>query len=304
MGDYDLIVIGGGVAGMSAAQRAADHGISVLLLEGLYTGGKTAKEKVTDYPGFPEGIDGEALTDKIEKGILQRGVKILHEKVTELDLDSSIKFIKTDRGNYEAKAVILALGIRKRELGLSNERALSGMGVFHSAEKEGERVSGKTVAVVGKGNEAVCEALILSELCKLVYIICPEEILGASKKYMDRLKKKDNISFCPESLIAGVDEGIFMLESMTVINRVTTEFKTVPVDAIFVPDTPEPDTDVLLGHVRMTDDGAVITGADMETTKEGVFAAGAVRDGSAYTVTDAVADGFRAADSVNLYLTR
>ncbi len=304
MGDYDVIVVGGGVAGMSSAQRAADHGLSVLLLEALYTGGKTVKAKIKDYPGFPDGIEGEALTDKMEEALHSRRVKILHEKVTDMDFDSPVKKIITDKDSYEARAVILALGIRKRELGLSNERALSGMGIFHSAEKEGKNVTGKTVAVIGKGNEAAKDALVLSEICKTVYIICPEEILGASKKYMDKLRKRLNIVFCPESLVAGVTEGVFNLESMMVINRVTTEFKSVEVDALFVPDAPEPDTDVLLGHVRMTDEGAVITAGDMETSKEGVFAAGAVRDGSEVTIVDAVADGFRAADSVNLYLTR
>lgn len=303
MGDFDVIVIGGGVAGMCAAKKAKDHGLSVLLLEALYTGGKTVKtENISDYPGFPDGISGEKLTDLLEEAVRSRGVKILHEKVTSMDVSGKLKHITTDRDSYTTPSVIIAVGMRQKEMGLSNERGLSGMGVFHSAEKEGFRVSGKTVAVFGNGNEAVTEALILSEICEKVYLVSPTTTLGASKKYNDLLIRSKNITVVPETLVANAEQGMFLLESMTLINRVTTEFKVIPVEAIFVAPMPEPDSDVLLGSVRMTDDGAVITGNDLSTSAEGVFAAGAVREGSACTVIDAVSDGFRAADSVNRYI--
>ncbi|MBQ2940998.1 MAG: NAD(P)/FAD-dependent oxidoreductase [Clostridia bacterium] len=303
MGDFDVIVIGGGIAGMSSAKKAKDHGLSVLLLEALYTGGKTVKtDVISDYPGFPDGISGERLTDLLEEAVRSRGVKILHEAVTKMELSAPLKHIVTDRDSYTTPSVIIATGIRQREIGLTNERALSGMGVFHSAEREGFRVAGKTVAVFGSGNSAVTEALILSEKCEKVYLISPNTILGASKKYTDELRRSKNITLCPESLIANAEEGVFLLESVTVINRVTTEFRTIPIEAIFVAPMPEPDSDVLLGCVRMTDDGAVITGGDLSTSAEGVYAAGAVREGSSYTVIDAISDGFRAADSVNTYL--
>ena len=303
MGDFDVIVIGGGVAGMCAAKKCKDHGLTVLLLEALYTGGKTVKAgTIYDYPGFPDGVSGEKLTDLLEEAVRSRGVKILHERVTSMDFSSPLKHIVTDRDSYTTPSVIIATGIRPREIGLTNERALSGMGIFHSAEDEGIRVSGKTVAVFGNGNEALKQALILSELCPKVYLISPTTELRASRKYVDELKQTENIVLCPESLIANAEEGMFLLESMTVIHRVTTEFKVVPVEAIFVAPMPEPDTDVLLGSVRMTDEGAVIVGGDLSTSAAGVFAAGAVRDGSSYTVIDAISDGFRAADSVNRFL--
>ncbi len=305
MGDFDVCVIGGGIAGMSAAKKCSDHGLSVLILEAVYTGGKAVKAgTIYDYPGFPEGISGEKLTDLLEEAVRSRGVKILHERVTSMDFTAPVKHVVTDRGEYTSAAVILANGIRQREIGLTNERGLSGMGIFHSAEKEGDVVSGKTVAVFGNGNAALSDALILSEICKEVYLISPTKNLFASKKYVDELRRAKNITFCPETLIANAEEGMFFLEAMTIINRVTTEFKVVPVDAIFVAPMPEPDTDVLLGSIRMTDDGAVIVGGDLSTSAEGVYAAGAVRDGSSYTVIDAISDGFRAADSVNGYLVK
>ena len=303
MGDFDVLVIGGGVAGMSAAKKAKDHGLSVLLLEALYTGGKTFKtELITDYPGFPEGISGEKLTDLLEEEIRNLGVKILHERVTSMDFSAPLKHIKTDRGEYSCPAVIIATGIRPLEMGLTNERGLSGMGIFHSAKDEGFRVAGKTVAVFGYGNAALTEALILSEKCEKVYLICPTPTLGASKKYNDLLIRSKNITLVPETLIANAEQGMFLLEEMTLINRVTTEFKVVPVEAIFVAPMPEPDSDVLLGSVRMTDEGAVITDGNLGTSKEGVFVAGGVREGSCFTVVEAISDGFRAADSANNFI--
>ena len=303
MGDFDLIVIGGGVAGMCAAKRASDHGLSVLILEALYTGGKTVKtECIADYPGFPEGISGEKLTDLLEEAVRSRKVKILHETVKAMDLSAPLKHIETDRDSYTCPSVIIATGIRQKEIGLSNERALSGMGIFHSAKDEGFRVAGKTVAVFGNGNSALTEALALSEKCEKVYLISPTTTLGASKKYNDMLIRSKNITLVPETLIANAEQGMFLLEEMTLINRVTTEFKTIPVEAIFVAPMPEPDSDVLLGSVRMTDEGAVITDGNLATSAEGVFAAGGVREGSCYTVIDAISDGFRAADSANNFL--
>lgn len=305
MGDYDVIVIGAGVAGMCAAKKAADHGLSVLLLEALYTGGKTAKTKnITDYPGFPDGISGEKLTDLLEEAVRSRRVKILHERVTSMDFSAPLKHIVTDRDEYTCPSVIIATGIRQREIGLTNERALAGMGIFHSAKDEGLLLSGKSVAVFGNGNAALTEALTLSEVCKEVYLISPTHSLGVSKKYDDELRRSKNITVIPDSLIANAVEGMFLLESIMVINRITTEFKSLPIDAVFVAPMPEPDSDVLLGSVRMTDEGAVITDGNLATSADGVFAAGGIRDGSGYTVIDAISDGFRAADSVNRFLLK
>ncbi len=303
MGDYDLIVIGGGIAGMCAAKKASDHGLSVLILEAEYTGGKTVKAgNIMDYPGFPEGISGEKLTDLLEEAVRGRGVKILHEKVVSMEVSAPLKHIVTDRDSYTCPTIIIATGIRPREIGLSNERGLTGMGIFHSAKDEGFRVAGKTVAVFGNGNAALTDALILSEICEKVYLVSPTTTLGASKKYNDMLIRSKNITLVPETLIANAEQGMFLLDSMTLINRVTTEFKVLPVEAIFVAPMPEPDSDVLLGSVRMTDEGAVITDGNLKTSAEGVFAAGGVRDGSSHTVIDAISDGFRAADSANRYL--
>lgn len=301
---YNVIVIGGGIAGLSAAQRCAGHGLTVLLLEAMYTGGMAVKVKnIGDFPGFPEGISGEELTDRMEKAALSAGAKILHERVTVLDLEGKVKKIITDRGEYEADSVIIACGARMREMGLENERALNGLGIFHSVNEGAKAVSGKSAAVWGKGSYACAMALELSEICNAVYMIVPEERLFASKKYLDEVAKNNKIKVYENFLIASVSEGMFMLESAVIVNRDTMEIDSIKAEAVFVAPMTEPDSDVLLGSVRMTDDGAVIINSGMQTQIPGVYAAGAVREGSSHTAVDAVSDGERAADAANRYIT-
>lgn len=302
---YNVIVIGGGIAGLSAAQRCAGHGLTVLLLEAMYTGGMAVKVKnIVDFPGFPEGISGEELTDRMEKGTLSAGAKILHERVTALDLEEKIKKITTGRGEYEAESVIIACGARIREMGLENERALNGLGIFHSVNEGAKAVSGKRAAVWGAGSYACRQALELSEICSRVYLICPEERLCASKKYLDKISKNDKIKVYENFLIASVSEGMFMLDGAVIVNRETMEIETAELEAVFVAPMLEPNSDVLLGSVRMTDEGAVIINENTETQIPGVFAAGAVREGSSHTAVDAVCDGERAADAANRYITK
>lgn len=302
MADYHVIVIGGGPAGLSAATAAAQHGYRVLLLEALYTGGKAVKcPLISDYPGFPEGISGEALTDKLERSMMDAGVKVLHERAVDMELAGVKKTVITERGRYSASAVIAATGARRRELGLEKEHALIGMGLFHGMEDVG-RVAGKVSAVVGSGNEACRQLLALADVCPKVYWISPEQRPDVSKKFLESVMTRQNIDAQFGCLVADVVEGVFFLESMTLVNRRTTDIKTLPVEALFVTPMPEPDSDVFLGHLRMTDDGAVRIDADMAASEEGVFAAGAVRESSRATFLEAVADGVRAADAANRYL--
>ncbi len=301
---YNTVIIGGGICGLTAAAEAAKMGLSVLLLEAMYTGGMAIRtKKNVDCPLFPEGTTGEELTDTVEKAALAAGARLFHERVTDLSLEDRVKTVITDKGSYEADTVIIASGLRLREMGLENERALNGLGIFKSVAEGSRAVSGKKVAVWGTGTDAAEEALALAELCTAVYLICPEQRLAAGKKYTERIKNTPKIKLCENTLIAGVNEGMFLLEGMTVINRETTELDMIPVEAVFVAPETEPDTDFLLGHVRMTDDGAVIVNENMETDVSGVFAAGAVRAGTQKNVADAAADAVRAARAANAYIT-
>ena len=300
---YNTVVIGGGAAGLDAAASCARLGLSVLLLEAMYTGGMALKVKnVPDFPGFPDGISGEELTDRMEKAAVAAGVRILHERVTDMELSEKTKSITTDRGAYEADTVIIACGARVREMGLENERALTGLGIFHAVAEGKRAIEGKKAAVWGSGEEACNFALELAEICIAVYLICPEERLNAGKRLIERIRNTPKIKLYENSLIAGVNEGMFLLESMTVVGKETMEIDSMPVEAVFVSPELEPDSDVLLGHVRMTDEGAVIVNGDMATETEGVYAVGAVRSGSAKTIPDAVADARRAALAVNAYI--
>lgn len=300
---YNTIVIGGGAAGLEAASACARLGLSVLLLEAMYTGGMALKQKnVPDFPGFPDGISGEELTDRMEKAAIASGVRILHERVTDMELSEKTKSITTDKGAYLSDTVIIACGARIREMGLENERALKGLGIFHTVAEGKRAIEGKKAAVWGSGEEACRYAAELADICIAVYLVCPEERLNAGKRLIERIRNTPKIKVYENSLIAGVSEGMFLLESMTVVGKETMEIDSMPVEAVFVAPELEPDSDVLLGHVRMTDDGAVIVNGKMETETEGVYAVGAVRDGSAKTLVDAAADARRAACAVNAYI--
>lgn len=300
---YNTVVVGGGTAGLCAAYAAARLGLSVLVLEALYTGGRAIKVKnVPDFPGFSEGISGEELTDRIEKSAIASGTRILHERVTDMELSERIKTVITDKGTYEADTVIIACGARIREMGLENERALNGLGIFHAVKEGQSAIRGKTAAVWGFGEEACAYALSLAEICTAVHMICPMPQLKAGKQRVERIMNTPKIKLHKNTLLAGVNEGMFLLEGITVIDKETTELDMIPAEAVFVAPELEPDSDVLLGHVRMTDDGAVIVSEFMETDVPGVFAAGAVRNGSLFTLVDAAADAYRAAEAANRFI--
>lgn len=300
---YNTVIIGGGIAGLSAAAAAASMGLSVLLLEAMYTGGMALRsKKPLESPFFPDGITGEELTDRAEKSAVGAGARIFHERVTEVSLGEKVKTVTTDKGSYEADTVIIASGVRLREMGLENERALNGLGIFRTVAEGLRAAEGKKAAVWGTGVAAAEYAIALADKCIAVYLICPAERLSVGKKYAERIKNTPKIKLCENTLIAGVSEGMFLLESMTVVNKTTMQLDVIPVETVFTAPEAEPDTDLFLGHVRMDDDGAVITDECMMTDVPGVYAVGAVRKGSLCTAEDAAADAYRAARAANEYL--
>ncbi|MDP4133903.1 MAG: FAD-dependent oxidoreductase [Bacillota bacterium] len=304
MYDFNVIVLGGGPAGMSAAIHAVGNGLSTLLIERLYTGGQAAKlEKIENYPGFPQGISGAELTDLMDEQMREANVRILHEEVISVDMEKKKKIIKTTKGEYSSDTVIIATGSRPRELGLENERSLKNMGVYYSASKDAQRFKGKIAAITGSGDEACREALILSKVCNKVCFVCRRGSLNASKTLSDAVKAAENIEVAYNCVVAEIVRGLFLLESVTVFNKVTTEIAKIPVEGLFVALGAEPDSDVFRGQVRMDDDGAIKTDENMATGTPGVFAAGDVRTTPCRRIVTAVGDGAVAAFSANKYIT-
>ena len=207
---YDVIVIGGGPGGYTAALYAARANLSVLVLEKFSPGGQMATTDIVEnYPGFAEGINGFELGVQMKQGAERFGVKSKLAEVKSVDLNANPKLVHTRKDTFEAKTVILATGAFPRELGLPNEQMLRGRGVSYCATCDGSFYRGKTVVIVGGGNTAVADAIFLAKICEKVYLVHRRDELRASKTYMEALEKTENIEFIWSSEIVEIEATIF-----------------------------------------------------------------------------------------------
>ena len=299
---YDVIIIGGGPAGYSAALYTARAGLSTLLLERMSSGGQMILTgDIDNYPGFDEGIDGFTLGIKMQTGAEKFGARSEYAEVLDVDFSGENKKIITSTGNYTARAVIIATGANPRELGIENESKLTGQGVHYCAHCDGRFYKDKTVAVVGGGNSAVADVLYLSRLAKKVYLIHRRDTLRATKIYHEPLKKAANVEFVWNSTVEHfITDGT--LSGVAVKNVKTDSVINIVCDGVFVSIGRKPATDFLEGKVSLNQDGYIIAGEDCKTNVSGVFAVGDVRTKVLRQVVTATADGAVAAHYVEEYL--
>ena len=214
---YDVVVIGGGPAGYTAALYATRAGLDTLVLEKFSAGGQmTETQSIDNYPGFDEGVDGFTLGMKMQAGAERFGAKTVQTEVLSCELSSQPKKIVTDSGEILAKAVIIATGAGHKHLGVADEEKLVGRGVGYCAACDGMLYRGKTVAVVGGGNSAAADALLLSKICKKVYLIHRRDALRATKLYQTQLENTSNVELCYNAIndgAAGVDMGRNVFQS-------------------------------------------------------------------------------------------
>ena len=223
MKKYNTVIIGGGPAGYTAALYAARAGLSVIVLEMLSPGGQMATTtEIDNYPGFEETVDGFDLAQKMKAGAERFGVESEFAEVTEIDLQSDIKTIKTTSGDFEADTVILATGAAPRELGVEGERELRGRGVSYCATCDGMMYRNKTVVVVGGGNSAAEDALYLSKLCAKVYMVHRRDKLRASVSYQRQLEKTENVEFIWNSEVTALLHDN-IITGAEITNRLTGE---------------------------------------------------------------------------------
>ena len=202
---YDMIVIGGGPAGCTAALYAARSGLSVVVLEKLSAGGQMAlTEQIDNYPGFEDGIDGFTLGEKMQQSAERFGAVTELAEVYEADLSGKLKTLETSEGAFRARTVVVATGASPRILGVPDEEALVGKGVHYCAACDGAFYRGKTVAVVGGGNSAAADALALSRIAKKVYLIHRRDSLRATKVYHEPLMAAPNVEFCWNSTVSAL----------------------------------------------------------------------------------------------------
>lgn len=263
---YDVVIIGGGPGGYSAALYCARSGMSVLVLEKLSPGGQMATTgQVDNYPGFEDGIDGFELGDKMKKGADRFGAETSFDEVIRVDLQAEPKKITTTGGELLTKTVVIATGASPRELGLPEEKKLRGRGVAYCAVCDGMRYKDKTVVVSGGGNSAAEDALFLAKICKKVYLVHRRDALRASMVYQNALKDSP-VEFLWNSRI----EEIFHEKKVTGVRLAdvkTGEEREIACDGVFVAIGRVPDTAVFEGQVERNEQGYII--AD-ETTRTNV----------------------------------
>lgn len=288
---YDMVIIGGGPAGYTAALYAARAGLDAVVLEKLSAGGQMAlSHKIDNYPGFEEGIDGFTLAEKMQQGAERFGAKTEYAEVFALDLKAEPKRVETSEGEFFAKTVVYAAGAGPRELGVAGEQSLVGRGVAYCAACDGMFYRGKTVAVVGGGNSAVADALLLSRIAKKVILIHRRDSLRADKVYHDQLEKAENVEFRWNAV---VEELVYdqKLKALKLRDLNAGEISELEVDGVFISVGRKPATDLVKGQLELDRSGYIVAGESTETNIPGVYAVGDVRTKELRQIVTAVADG-------------
>lgn len=302
---YDVIIIGGGPGGYTAALYAARAGLDTLVLEKLSAGGQMAlTTQVDNYPGFDETVDGFTLGEKMQKAAERFGAKTVIAEVDGVHLQGSEKTIHTNEGIFSAKTVILAMGANPKKLGLPDEKRWTGKGLHYCAACDGMFYKGKTVVVVGGGNSAAADALLLSRICKKVIVVHRREQLRATKVYHQPLMQAKNVEFQWNQTVKAVvsqDESGKMT-GVRLEDVQTGEEKEVACDAVFVSVGRAPATQMFETQVVLDENGYIIADESTRTNLPGVFAVGDIRTKALRQIVTAAADGANAAYAVEEYL--
>ena len=300
---HDMIIIGGGPAGYTAALYASRAGLDTLIIEKMSVGGQMALTDIIDnYPGFNEGIDGFSLGMQMQAGAERFGAKTEYGEVLSVDLIPEIKKTVTDSGEYFSKTVVIATGAGPRALGIENEEKLIGRGVHYCAHCDGRFYKNKTVMVVGGGNSAVSDALYLSRLVKKVYLVHRRDTLRATKIYHGPLMKAENVEFLWDSAVSELlADG--RLNGVKVKNLKTGEEREISVDGLFVSIGRKPVTELFGNTLALDEAGYIIADETTKTNLSGVYAVGDVRTKALRQVITAAADGAVAAHFAEEYLS-
>ncbi|MCK5164372.1 MAG: thioredoxin-disulfide reductase [Desulfobacula sp.] len=299
--DYDLVIIGAGPAGLTAGIYAARARMNVLLLEKAVPGGQIlVTDWIENYPGFPEGISGFDLAQKMKTQAEELGLKIETAEVHSLNLSSQIKEIVLKDRSITAKSLIIASGASPRQLGIGEDKFM-GKGISFCATCDAPFFKEKTVVAVGGGDTAVQEAIYLTKFAKKVYLVHRRDELRATKILQERAFANDKIELVWDSVATGV-EGFFGVEGVKVKNVKTNEEKTLKADGCFIWVGILPNTSFLNDAVKTDESGFILANEKMQASVPGVFAIGDVRNTPLRQVSTAVGDGAIAAVSAEHFI--
>ena len=297
---YDIIVIGGGPAGLTAATYARRAGKTVLVIEKAAFGGQiTWSPKVENFPTIIS-ISGTELGDRLLEQAMEQGAEVELEEVTAVETDGDVKRVCCDSGaEYEAKAIIIATGAKPRMLGLEREEELVGSGVGFCAVCDGAFYKGRDVAVNGGGNSALQDAMLLSETCRRVYLIHRRSSFRGEEKLVEALRRRENVEFILEST---VEELLGDTELRGIAVRHPGGRREIELDGLFVAVGHEPDNKIFAELMELDAAGYAVSGEDCRTKTPGVFVAGDCRRKAVRQLTTAVADGSAAALAACAYI--
>ena len=298
---HDLIIIGSGPAGLSAAVYGRRAGFSTLVIEkNPKSGGQVPNTyEVDNYLGLP-GINGFDMGMKFREHAEKMQAEFMEADVLGVEDSEDCKLVKTAEGDFEARAVIIASGASHSHLGVPGEEELSGMGVSYCATCDGAFFRGKTVAVIGGGDVAVEDAIFLARACEKVYLIHRRDSLRAAQSLQNTMLALPNVEVCWDSVVESIN-GDGQVSSLTMLHKPSGERRELPLQGVFIAVGIKPNSESFISNIASDEKGYLIAGEDCTTSMPGVFAAGDIRTKKLRQIVTAVADGANAVEGVQEY---
>jgi len=302
MSAYDVIVVGSGLAGLTAGLFAARHGLSTLILESNIPGGHLISiEKIEDFPGFPDGIAGYELCPTVQRQAADQGAEFERAEVLKLEAKDRFWSVATDEHSHVAKAVIVATGSKLKSLGVPGEEKLMGRGVSHCASCDGPLYDGQVVGVVGGGDSALQEALTLANFTESVLIFHREENFSGQQSYLQRVLNDSKIAPRYQTAVEEI-LGDDVVTAVRIRNLASGEISQIDLAGLFVYVGLQPNTEFLQSIVQLSDTGHVPTDGWMKTERNGLYAVGDIRQDSAAQAITSAGDGATAAIAAYRYI--
>ena len=299
---YDIIIIGSGPAGLSAAIYAQRACLDTIVIEknGISGGQVLNTWEVDNYPGFP-GVTGFELSRQFREHANKLGARVVQDEVVQVELSGNVKKVVCEEETYEARCVILASGVHHRTLEVPGEEELRGAGVSYCATCDGAFFRGRTVAVVGGGDAALEDAIFLARMCEKVYIVHRRDKLRGAKRLQERLQALENIEFVWNSETVAI-EGNAQVEALRLRQTKTGEEKRLDVDGVFIAVGIAPESELYAGQLELDEQGYIRADESGQTSVPGVFAAGDVRTKTLRQILTAASDGANCVASAERYL--